>query len=136
MRWRGKRVLGSPAQVQAVNGRLGEGELRMRLAQLGLGASRLGLPAGALSGGERLKAALACVLHAEQPPELLLLDEPSNHLDLPSMQALETLLSAYQGALVVASHDPVFLAQLRLTHRLSAEGAGWVLRPEPVPQAG
>lgn len=117
------------AQAQTANPTLPEGELRMRLAQLGLDAPKIVVPSGALSGGERLKAALACLLYAQTPPQLLLLDEPSNHLDLPSMQALETLLSGYQGALIVVSHDPSFLAALRLTDRLESGANGWTLAP-------
>jgi ATPase subunit of ABC transporter with duplicated ATPase domains len=116
-------------QVQEANHALSEGELRMRLAQLGLDAQRLTVPSGSLSGGERLKAALACVLYADEPPELLLLDEPNNHLDLPSLDALEKLLSSYQGALLVASHDHAFLDQLALTDMLVATDEGWKLMP-------
>jgi len=65
--------------------------------------------AGSLSGGERLRAALACVLSAAAPPQLLILDEPTNHLDLASIEAVETALSAYDGALLVVSHDADFL---------------------------
>lgn len=116
-------------QLQAVNHTLSEGDLRMRLAQLGLDAQKVAAPSGSLSGGERLKAALACVLYAATPPQLLLLDEPSNHLDLPSLQALERLLSSYQGALLVASHDLDFLGELRLTDLLVAGAEGWALMP-------
>ncbi|MFI4976099.1 MAG: ABC-F family ATP-binding cassette domain-containing protein [Caulobacterales bacterium] len=66
-------------------------------------------PAGALSGGERLRAALACVLMAAQPPQLVILDEPTNHLDLDSIAAVEAALAGYDGALIVASHDEDFL---------------------------
>lgn len=116
-------------QLQAVNHTLSEGELRTRLAQLGLDAPKIAMPSGSLSGGERLKAALACVLYADTPPQLLLLDEPSNHLDLPSVQALERLLASYQGALIVASHDQAFLDELRLTDLLVADAEGWNLVP-------
>jgi ATPase subunit of ABC transporter with duplicated ATPase domains len=66
-------------------------------------------PARALSGGERLRAALACVLMAARPPQLIILDEPTNHLDLDSIAAVEAALAAYDGALIVASHDRDFL---------------------------
>jgi ATPase subunit of ABC transporter with duplicated ATPase domains len=62
-----------------------------------------------LSGGERLRAALACTLIAERPPQLLILDEPTNHLDLDSIVAVEAALSGYDGALLVVSHDRDFL---------------------------
>jgi len=116
-------------QLQVISQRLSESDLRMRLAQLGLDAHKINAPSGALSGGERLKAALACVFYADEPPQLLMLDEPSNHLDLPSMQALEKLLSLYQGALFVVSHDKVFLGQLGLTDWLVASSGGWKLLP-------
>ncbi|TDP74769.1 ABC-F family ATP-binding cassette domain-containing protein [Roseateles toxinivorans] len=114
-------------QAQAANPTLSESELRMRLAQLGLDAQKVAVPSGSLSGGERLKAALACALYAEARPQLLLLDEPSNHLDLPSLQALEKLLTHYQGALIVASHDHTFLAEIGLTDLLVAGTGGWKL---------
>ncbi|MBD8574779.1 ABC-F family ATP-binding cassette domain-containing protein [Pseudomonas syringae] len=114
-------------QLQAVNRKAGVSELRTRLAQLGLDARKVESPSGRLSGGERLKAALACVLYADPVPSLVLLDEPGNHLDLPSIQALETLLRDYQGALMVVSHDQVLLDNLRLTHRLRGSEQGWRL---------
>ncbi|MCR5876018.1 ATP-binding cassette domain-containing protein [Phenylobacterium sp. J426] len=69
-------------------------------------------PVAALSGGERLRAALACTLMGDRPPGLLILDEPTNHLDLDSIGAVEAALSGYDGALLVVSHDPDFLAAI------------------------
>lgn len=117
-------------QLQMANRSTTEGELRMLLAQLGQDAQKITTPSGLLSGGERLKGALACLLYADSPPKLLLLDEPNNHLDLPSAQALETLLRSYQGALVVVSHDDAFLGNLALTDRLLATEQGWHLEPQ------
>jgi ATPase subunit of ABC transporter with duplicated ATPase domains len=71
-------------------------------------------PVGELSGGERLRAGLACILSAERPPVLLLLDEPTNHLDLDSIEVLEAALAGFDGALLVASHDEAFLEQLAI----------------------
>ncbi|WP_269716384.1 ABC-F family ATP-binding cassette domain-containing protein [Caulobacter sp. NIBR2454] len=74
--------------------------------------------AGTLSGGERLRAALACVLARSEPPQLLILDEPTNHLDLASIAAIETALSAYDGAMLVVSHDTDFLAAIGVERRI------------------
>jgi len=97
---------------------LEEGTLRTRLAQLQLSADKVTLPLSALSGGERLKAALACVLWRREATQLLLLDEPTNHLDLASTSAIETALATFPGALFVVSHDEAFLRGLKLTHSL------------------
>lgn len=116
-------------QLRLANSTATEADLRMRLAQLGLDAQRIVVPSSSLSGGERLKGALANILYADSPPELLLLDEPSNHLDLPSIQALEAMLRSYQGTLVVVSHDDSFLGNIKLTDRLLAIDQGWYLEP-------
>ncbi|BCT16998.1 TPA: ABC-F family ATP-binding cassette domain-containing protein [Enterobacter asburiae] len=104
---------------------LEEGVLRTRLAQLQLGADKVTLPLAELSGGERLKAALACVLWRAEATQLLLLDEPTNHLDLASVQAIEAALVGFPGALLVVSHDEAFLRGLTLTHEWVWEEAGW-----------
>ncbi|MZD07749.1 ATP-binding cassette domain-containing protein [Streptomyces sp. SID5785] len=80
------------------------------------------LPARVLSGGERLRATLACVLCAEPAPQLLLLDEPTNNLDLVSAGQLESALASYQGAFVVVSHDERFLAEIGVGRRLRLSG--------------
>jgi len=71
-----------------------------------------------LSGGERLRAALACAMSGAQPPQLLILDQPTNHLDLDSIAAVEAALAAWDGALVVVSHDADFLAAIGTNRRL------------------
>jgi ATPase subunit of ABC transporter with duplicated ATPase domains len=64
-----------------------------------------------LSGGEMLRAGLACTIGGNHPPLLLILDEPTNHLDIHAIEQVEAGLCAYDGALLVISHDAVFLAQ-------------------------
>lgn len=70
-----------------------------------------------LSGGQLLRAGLACVLGGVTPPPLLILDEPTNHLDVESMEAVEAGLRAYDGALLVVSHDEAFLEAIAITRR-------------------
>jgi len=76
-------------------------------------------PVAQLSGGERLKVALLAVTAGEQSADLLLLDEPDNHLDLDSRLLLERALADYGGTLLVVSHDADFIAALRLDHHLA-----------------
>lgn len=71
-----------------------------------------------LSGGEKLRAALACILMAKNPPQLLLLDEPTNHMDLESIRSIETALKNYQGAIMVISHDTIFLENIGIDEYL------------------
>jgi len=77
-----------------------------------------------LSGGERLRAALAVVLGGGDPPGLLLLDEPTNHLDLDSVAAIEAALKGYDGALVIVSHDADFLAAVGVEKRINLSSSG------------
>lgn len=73
-----------------------------------------------LSGGEKLRALLACVLMSKQPPQLLILDEPTNHLDLQSIQSIESALQNYQGAMIVISHDQNFLENIHIERIIAA----------------
>ncbi|EAQ81503.1 probable ATP-binding protein [Blastopirellula marina DSM 3645] len=70
-----------------------------------------------LSGGQVLRAGLACVLGVAPPP-LLILDEPTNHLDIDSIEAVEAGLRAFDGALLVVSHDETFLKAIGITRRI------------------
>ncbi|WP_051940483.1 ABC-F family ATP-binding cassette domain-containing protein [Phaeacidiphilus oryzae] len=97
-------------------------EIRGRLARFLFRGARADRPVGALSGGERFRAALAALLLAEPAPQLLLLDEPTNNLDLASVRQLTEALRSYRGALIVVSHDEPFLADIGVTRR-------WELAP-------
>jgi ATPase subunit of ABC transporter with duplicated ATPase domains len=93
-------------------------ELRERLACLGFRGDRVDQRVATLSGGERWRATLAALLLRGAPPQLLILDEPTNNLDLDSRSFLIEALAAYQGALIVISHDERFLEAAGLTRRL------------------
>jgi ATP-binding cassette subfamily F protein 3 len=81
--------------------------LRATLVGLGLTQEKWHQPLAKLSGGWLMRVELAKLLVAR--PEVLLLDEPTNHLDLPSIRWFEGVLASYPGAVVVVSHDRVFL---------------------------
>jgi ATPase subunit of ABC transporter with duplicated ATPase domains len=108
---------------------LSEGTLRSYLAQLQLDAQRVTRPCASLSGGERLKAALALALWRQTPAQLLLLDEPTNHLDLASVQAFEQALRTFPGAIITVSHDQAFLEALNPSHHLTWHREGWRWQP-------
>ena len=74
--------------------------------------------AGTLSGGELLRAALAATIGGATPPQLLILDEPTNHLDIEAIEAVEAGLRAYDGALLVVSHDVPFLESIGIERSL------------------
>ncbi|MEU5002369.1 ABC-F family ATP-binding cassette domain-containing protein [Streptomyces sp. NPDC021622] len=96
--------------------------IRARLARFLFKGARADQPAATLSGGERFRAALAALLLAEPAPQLLMLDEPTNNLDMASVKQLATALESYEGALIVASHDMPFLESIGITRWLLLDG--------------
>lgn len=92
--------------------------VRDRLARFLVRGDTVNRAVGTLSGGERFRVALARLLLADPPPQLLVLDEPTNNLDLDTVDQLVAALQAYRGAVLVVSHDDAFLARLDLDLRL------------------
>ncbi|MFG2115355.1 ABC-F family ATP-binding cassette domain-containing protein [Streptomyces sp. NPDC048718] len=97
-------------------------EIRARLARFLFRGARADRLVETLSGGERFRATLAALLLAEPAPRLLMLDEPTNNLDMASVHSLTVALEAFEGALVVASHDVTFLRSLGITRWLMLDG--------------
>ncbi|MFE2296506.1 ABC-F family ATP-binding cassette domain-containing protein [Streptomyces sp. NPDC059452] len=92
-----------------------DNQIRSQLARFLFKGARAEQPAGTLSGGERFRAALAATMLAAPAPQLLMLDEPTNNLDVASVRQLTSALSSYEGALLVASHDLAFLDSIGIT---------------------
>ena len=99
----------SAADAVAQMGVTGE-EARALLGRLNLGGDAVDKPVEAFSGGERRRIMLARLM--AQRADCLFLDEPTNDLDIPSREALEDVLAAYDGALFVVSHDRYLLKRL------------------------
>ena len=101
-----------------------EKELRNRLARFLIRGATAERPVSALSGGERFRVALAKLLLSDPPPHLVVLDEPTNNLDIDTVDQLVEALRAYRGAVLVVSHDDAFLARLDLDLTLEIQADG------------
>ncbi|MFE0400983.1 ABC-F family ATP-binding cassette domain-containing protein [Streptomyces nigra] len=99
----------------------GNNRIRAQLARFLFRGARADQLAQTLSGGERFRAALAALMLAEPAPQLLMLDEPTNNLDMASVRQLTSALESYEGALIVASHDLPFLESIGITRWLMIE---------------
>ena len=104
--------------VRAVS-KMSESEIRNNLAKLLFTGDSVFQEVHSLSGGERLRTALACGLLAEEKPELIILDEPTNNLDLGNIKFLENLISQFKGAVIIISHDEFFLKECGIDDELS-----------------
>ena len=91
-------------------------DARTLLAKFGLVGDHVERPTASLSPGERTRAALA--LFMASGANLLVLDEPTNHLDLPAIEQLEQALDAYDGTLLLVTHDRALLEAVRLTRTI------------------
>jgi len=89
-------------------------EIRAQLAGFGLRGAAVDRPVATLSGGERFTVVLARLLLADPAPQLVVLDEPTNNLDLQRVDGLVAALNRYRGGLLVVSHDPEFLARIMI----------------------
>ena len=109
-----EKILARFGEVQARFDELGgyglEARAREILAGLGFSQEMMDGDVGKLSGGWKMRVALARILLMR--PDAMLLDEPSNHLDIESLIWLESFLKAYEGALLMTSHDREFLNRI------------------------
>lgn len=101
-----------------------EKELRNRLARFLIRGGTTDRPVSSLSGGERFRVSLAKLLLADPAPHLVVLDEPTNNLDLDTVDQLVEALRTYRGAVLIVSHDDAFLARLELDLTLEIDDEG------------
>jgi ATPase subunit of ABC transporter with duplicated ATPase domains len=99
-------------------------ELRNRLARFLIRGAAVERPVGTLSGGERFRVALARLMLADPPPQLLVFDEPTNNLDLDTVDQLVDAIAAYRGAVLVVSHDDAFLERIGVSLVLELDRDG------------
>src|SRR5260370_22355570 len=103
---------------QRINRRADENACRAALARFMFRADAALQVVSTLSGGQLLRAGLACVLAGSTPPSLLILYEPTNHLDIDSIEAVEAGLRSYDGALLIVSHHEAFLENIGTSRSL------------------
>lgn len=100
-------------------GRLADHEVKIRLDRALFPRQTWDKPCHALSGGERMRLALCCLMLSDCAPDLMVLDEPTNNLDIDSLELLTATVSDYRGTLVVISHDEQFVRAVGTTRTVA-----------------
>ncbi len=98
---------------------LQEHEIKIQLTRFLFHKDFWNRPCSALSGGEKMRLTLCCVSLLNKAPDIIILDEPTNNLDLQNIEILTHALSSYRGTLLVISHDSYFLEQLQLNKEIN-----------------
>ncbi len=93
---------------------LQEHEVKIRLNRFLFPKEEWNKPCNALSGGERMRLILCCLTIYSFAPDLIILDEPTNNLDIQNMDILTAAINEYEGTLIVVSHDDYFLEQIQI----------------------
>ena len=93
---------------------LQEHEVKIRLNWFLFGKEDWDKRCGALSGGEKMRLLLCCLTISQQSPDLIILDEPTNNLDIQNIEILTKAINEYKGTLIVVSHDALFLEQANI----------------------
>jgi len=107
-------------QAQQYNsGVLQEHEIKIRLSRFLFGTADWDKPCSALSGGEKMRLILCSLTIGNQSPDLIILDEPTNNLDIQNVEILTAAINDYSGTLLVISHDEYFLKQLGIENTIN-----------------
>jgi len=97
---------------------LQEHEIKIRLNRFLFTKEDWVKPCSILSGGERMRLMLCCLIIDNKPPDIIILDEPTNNLDIQNVEILTSAINEYQGTLIVISHDETFLSQIKITRTI------------------
>lgn len=100
---------------------LQEHEVKIRLNRFLFTKDDWDKPCSTLSGGERMRLILCCLSIAEQSPNIIVLDEPTNNLDIQNIEILTNAINQYKGTLIVISHDQVFLEQMNIERTIEVK---------------
>jgi ATPase subunit of ABC transporter with duplicated ATPase domains len=104
-------------QAQQYNsGAFQEHDIKMRLNRFLFTNAYWDKPCGALSGGEKMRLMLCSLTISNQAPDIIILDEPTNNLDIQNTEILTAAINDYRGTLIVISHDEYFLKQINVEH--------------------
>lgn len=95
-----------------------EHEVKIRLNRFLFGKETWDKPCDNLSGGERMRLLLCCLTISTNAPDMLILDEPTNNLDIQNSEILTAAINQYHGTILVVSHDEIFLEQLQIVRRI------------------
>lgn len=107
-------------QAEAFNdGALQEHDVKIRLDRFLFNKETWNKKCAALSGGERMRLALCCLTIVQQAPDLIVLDEPTNNLDMQNIEILTSAIQQYKGTLIVVSHDQHFLREIDLQRSIT-----------------
>lgn len=91
-----------------------EHEIKTRLSRFLFAKDDWNKPCSALSGGEKMRLMLCCLTISDRSPDFIILDEPTNNLDISNIEILAAAVNEYQGTLMVVSHDEYFLKQISI----------------------
>jgi len=106
-------------QAQQFNsGVLQEHDIKIRLNRFLFTKEYWDKPCKALSGGEKMRLMLCSLTISNQAPDIIILDEPTNNLDIQNIEILTAAINEYRGTLIVISHDEYFLKQINVEHSM------------------
>lgn len=108
-------------QLSQFNQQMQEHELKIRLNRFLFSAESWNKPCSCLSGGERMKLALCCLMVSHNAPDIIIADEPTNNIDIDNMKILAQTLRTYQGTLIVISHDDTFVNDIGIEKEIALE---------------